>query len=263
MDSMSSKCKSYPLIPAEENKCVWMKTGLVSYKLCDRNDHCETCPFDRAMKNGGDSNFSESSEIEEEGSFFDDPSYQLDNGSFLFHPDHCWVKVETQEKVRIGLDSLITMLISNVQLVILPAEGSFTGAGECFAHIIQGDYVLPVISPVSGIIIATNYRLKNNPGLLTSDPQGNGWLVTIKPDNLENDFKKLFFGRKALFWKHREENDISNRVCSLMKMSSSQVGPTMQDGGARVTNLIDLLRSINSKQLVQILDSVVSRHKAS
>jgi len=260
---MSSKCKSYPLIPADENKCVWMKTGLVSYKLCDRNYQCETCPFERAIKNGGNNNISESSEREEEGSSFDDPSSQLDNGSFLFHPDHCWVKVETHEKVRIGLDAVITMLLSNVQLVILPAEGSFTGAGECFAHIIQGDYVLPLISPVSGVIIEANYRLKNNPGLLTSDSQGKGWLVTIKPDNLENDFKKLFFGRKALRWRHREESDISNRVHSLMKISPSRIGPTMQDGGARVTDLHDLLRSINSKQLVQILDSVVSRRKAS
>ncbi len=261
MDSMSSKCKGYPLIPAEENKCVWMKTGLVSYKLCDRSYQCETCPFERAMKNGGENNFPESSETEEEGPSCDVLSSQADNGSLLFHPDHCWVRVEAHEKVRIGLDATIAMLISSVQLVILPADGSFTGAGECFAHIIQGNYVLPVISPVSGVIIATNYRLKNNPGLLTSDPQGNGWLVTIKPDNLENDFKKLFFGKKALLWKRREESEILNRVYSLMKTSSSRIGPTMQDGGARVTNLHELLHSITAKQLVQVLDSVVSRHK--
>jgi len=263
MDSMSSKCKGYPLIPAKENKCVWMKTGLVSYKLCDRNYHCETCPFERAMKNGGESNLPEPSEIEEDVRSRDDLSSQTDNGSLLFHPDHCWVRVETHEKVRIGLDATIAMLISRVQLVILPADGSFTGAGECFAHIIQGNYVLPVISPVSGVIIATNYRLKNKPGLLASDPQGNGWLVSIKPDNLENDFKKLFFGKKALLWKRREESEISNRVYSLMKIGSSRIGPSMQDGGARVSNLQELLHSITAKQLVEVLDYVVYRHKTS
>jgi glycine cleavage system H protein len=240
-----------------------MKTGLVSYKLCDRNYNCETCPFDRAMKNGGEKDLSDASECEEEGSFADDSSSQLEGGSILFHQDHCWVKVETHEQVRIGLDAVITMLISNVQLAVLPVEGSFAKAGECFAHIIQEDYVLPVISPLSGVIIESNYRLRNNPRLITSDPKGNGWLVTIKPDNLENDLKKLFFGRKAQFWRHREENDIANRVHSLMRISSPRVGPTMQDGGTQVTNLHDLLSSINSKQLVQILDSVVSRRKES
>jgi hypothetical protein len=30
--------------------CVWMSAGLVSFKLCDREGECESCPFDRAMR---------------------------------------------------------------------------------------------------------------------------------------------------------------------------------------------------------------------
>jgi glycine cleavage system H lipoate-binding protein len=154
------------------------------------------------------------------------------------------------------------MLISHVQLAVLPTEGSFAEEGESLAHIIQEDYVFPVVSPLSGVVIEANHRLKNNPRLLTSDPKGAGWLVTIKPDNLENDLKKLFFGRKALNWKHREETDISNRIYSLMKMSSSRIGATMQDGGVPLTTLHDMVSSVSSQQLVQVLDSLVSRHKA-
>lgn len=30
--------------------CVWMSAGLVAFKLCDREGECESCPFDRAMR---------------------------------------------------------------------------------------------------------------------------------------------------------------------------------------------------------------------
>jgi len=263
MDAMGSTYKSYPLIPEGENKCVWMKTGLVSYKLCDKNYHCETCPFDRAMRNGGSDAPFESGMPEDEGSLFDDSPSDAQGGSFLFHPDHCWVKVETHDRVKTGLDALITLLFANVQLVVLPTAGSFVEAGECFAHIILEEYVVPVISPLSGVIVETNQRLRDTPGLLASDPKGEGWLVAIRPDNLENDMKGLIFGRKAITWKQREESDISSRAYSFMKSSSSRIGPTMQDGGLPVTNLRDMLDSVSPRQRLQILDSILSRNRHS
>lgn len=70
MASLRKKIKSYPLIPEEERKCLWMTTGFISYKLCDRNYQCETCPFDQAIKNEelGDDDFQESEENGMEGS---------------------------------------------------------------------------------------------------------------------------------------------------------------------------------------------------
>lgn len=259
MDSQGRTGRSYPIIPENENKCVWMKTGLVSYKLCDRDYRCETCPFDRAMRSGGSSSLPEPSDLEEDEPLFDDAASLLENGPILFHPAHCWVKVETHDRVRIGLDTIITMLMANVQLAVLPTEGSSAKEGESFAHILLEDYVFPVIAPLTGAVIETNYRLKNNPGLITGDPKGKGWLVTIRPDNLEGDLKKLFFGRKAITWKHREETDISNRVHSLMRIASPGLGATMQDGGAPVTGIREMLNSITPNQLVQVLDSLVAR----
>jgi len=31
--------------------CIWMSSGLVKYKLCDRNYDCENCEFDKVMMN--------------------------------------------------------------------------------------------------------------------------------------------------------------------------------------------------------------------
>lgn len=33
-----------------ENACIWMKAGIVPFKLCDNVYDCRTCPFDKAMQ---------------------------------------------------------------------------------------------------------------------------------------------------------------------------------------------------------------------
>ena len=255
---MSAGNKSYPLIPEEERKCVWMTTGLISYKLCDRGYQCEVCPFDQAMKNEG---YGEAFQSEEDWAEESCDAYARIDGSVFYHPDHCWAKVESPEKVRIGIVDLLSRLITEVKVVILPQVGSFTGQGECCAHIIREDYILPVISPLSGSIQAVNTRLKKEPWLITGDPVGEGWLMTLKPENLEGDLKNLLFGRKALFWYQREEKEIMARTDLLLRRDRQSLGPTMQDGGVRIDSLQDMLDIANPKQKIQILDFSVNKPK--
>jgi glycine cleavage system H lipoate-binding protein len=33
-----------------ENECIWMKAGVVNFRLCDNAYDCNTCPFDKAMQ---------------------------------------------------------------------------------------------------------------------------------------------------------------------------------------------------------------------
>lgn len=253
----------YPLIPEEERKCVWMTTGLISYKLCDRNFRCEFCPFDQALKNdeGAADRVPDSEGNGPEGSVAADPSGRI-GGSLFYHPDHCWAKVETTERVRIGIDDLLAQLMTHIQVVILPQVGNFISQGECCAHIIQEEYILAVVSPLSGSIQAVNPRLKKKPELVIDDPQGDGWLLTIKPENPENDLQNLLFGRKALLWYQREEKEILSRAESILKQYPNAVGPTMQDGGVRVANLRDMLSVATAQQRAQILDFSITRRRS-
>ena len=260
MTSMNVNNKRYPLIPADERKCVWMTTGLISYKLCDRNFQCDFCPFDQAIKNdeGGEGDVQGSEGNWAEGSIDSDSSARI-NGSVFYHPDHCWVKVDDPEHVKIGIDDLLARLLTDVKVVILPREGSAVGQGECYAHVIQADSIVPVISPLSGSVQAVNPRLKDEPGLLTDDPRGEGWLITIKPENLEKDLKNLLFGRKALSWYKREEKAMLSRIDWCLKHNPPAIGPTMQDGGVRIECLQDVLKVITAEQRAQLLDFVISR----
>jgi len=239
-----------------------MTTGLISYKLCDRDFQCEFCPFDQAIRNEENrgSNLQETEGDWTEGSPNGGSSARID-GSVFYHPDHCWVKVENPETARVGLDDLLTRLIFNVKVVILPQAGSFTGQGECLAHIIQEDYILPVISPLTGSIQTVNTRLKREPGLMIAAPREAGWLVAIKPENLEGDLKNLIFGRKAHAWYQREEKEIIALAGSLLKNEPQAVGPTMQDGGVRIGCLPDVLGAVTSRQKTKILEFIIGRSK--
>ncbi|MEW6334398.1 MAG: hypothetical protein AB1558_09015 [Thermodesulfobacteriota bacterium] len=259
---MREKGKNYPLIPEDERKCIWMTTGFIQYKLCDRNHQCEICPFEQALKNeeNGEGDFLQPEEDWKEGSPDSDPSIRI-HGAVFYHPDHCWVKVENPERVRVGIDDLLTQLLTDVKVVTLPRKGSLASAGECVAHIIQADYILPVISPLSGSVQAVNHRLIQEPQLITDDPRGEGWLITIRPNNLESELKDLLFGREAVSWYRRAEKEIIARTEQMVRHNLESVGPTMQDGGVKVGCLQELLRIVNSKQRAQIIDSSINRSR--
>jgi glycine cleavage system H lipoate-binding protein len=146
-------------------------------------------------------------------------------------------------------------------VVVLPRVGSFIGQKDCFAYIIQEDYILPVTAPLSGTIQAVNPRLKKEPALITDDPKEEGWLMMIKPDNLENELKNLLFGSKAFVWYKNEENIIITRVDQILKHDSQTIGPTLQDGGVRIDCMHDLLNNVTSQQKARVLEYLVTRPK--
>lgn len=45
---LSGKQKVH-VFTVEDNQCIWMKAGVVNFKLCDHAYDCLTCPFDKAM----------------------------------------------------------------------------------------------------------------------------------------------------------------------------------------------------------------------
>jgi len=40
-----------PLKSFRDMKCIWMDSGLVNYKLCDKDFNCDACEFDRVFRN--------------------------------------------------------------------------------------------------------------------------------------------------------------------------------------------------------------------
>ncbi|MCS7280173.1 MAG: hypothetical protein NZ583_00880 [Desulfobacterota bacterium] len=226
-------------IRAVDERCVWMTAGLVLYKLCDREYDCTSCPFDIAMRGGAE-------DLEKEEA----PFFKIEFFNF-YHPNHLWVRVENPSKVTVGIDSFLSSFLSSVRSIVFPNPGDRFVQGERFCHIVEGRGILPLPSPVSGVVISVNGSLKKKPELLLSDPLNEGFLVKMRPDNFEKDIKKLLSGKEALLWLKRDERRLYNFLLQLSQ--KERVGPTMQDGGSK--RFVELLRELSKKDYLKLIET--------
>jgi glycine cleavage system H protein len=248
------KKKECHLIPDEEKQCAWMTTGLIAYKLCTLDFRCEECIFDQVMRNettaGSHPDYRRA--VPPATALNTEPSLQM-NGALFYHHYHCWAKVEDLDEVRIGIDGILAQLVAKIKAVVLPKEGEDVKQGQCFSHLIQERHIVPLISPLSGSVLSVNKQLKKSPEMVGSDPWEVGWLITIKPVNLENDLRTLLSGKRAMEWYQKREQEVIAAGTALLNQGGINLGPTMQDGGEKVGGLAAVLRS---EQYYQILESL-------
>jgi hypothetical protein len=86
-----------------------------------------------------------------------------------------------------------------------------------------------------------------------SAPWDEGWMVTVKPATLEHDLQNLLFGKKALAWYQQKHQELTAAGTAMLQHSSSDLGPTMQDGGVKIDSLAELL---SAEQYCQVIDSL-------
>ena len=241
------------LFPQGANKCVWMEAGLISYKLCDRDYECETCPFDWAMSEEGSAERKDrgSKPDGERGTPLRASASRVDEFTF-YHSNHCWVKVEDPMTLRVGMDYFLIKLMGEVKAIAMPVVGDTITQGKSCLDLTLEDLSVPLVSPITGSVKAVNLHLKSKPELITRDPWGVNWLLKVKPTNLAHDLENLIIGSHALSWYQKEEKELSAVIDAMLAQSgqSEKLGLTMQDGGRKISRLGELL---TAEQYAQIL----------
>jgi len=76
-----------------------------------------------------------------------------------------------------------------------------------------GKYVGPLKAPIAGQVIEINSKVMSQPGLLNSDPYGQGWLILIEPDaeRLAQDLADLVHGNAVQAWLEKSVADWRKR----------------------------------------------------
>jgi glycine cleavage system H protein len=70
--------------------------------------------------------------------------------------------------------------LTDVTYVDLPQAGKQIAAGKSFGEIESVKATSELYSTVNGEVVESNAALKDSPGLVNTDPYGQGWLVKIK-----------------------------------------------------------------------------------
>jgi len=99
--------------------------------------------------------------------------------SRYFTEEHEWVEVE-DKVATIGITEYAAEQLGDVVFVEVPAEGKTFDKGDDAAVVESVKAASDVYSPVSGQVVEANETLADEPALVNTDPEGDGWFFKIE-----------------------------------------------------------------------------------
>ena len=124
--------------------------------------------------------------------------YEVPEGLY-FSVDFAWIKVEG-EKARIGITDYAQKQLREIVFAELPEIGTELNQNDPYGTLESVKAVSDLISPLSGIIEEVNEEVKSNPEVLNEDPFEKGWLIVLKPSNLDEEVTSLMDFAKSIEW---------------------------------------------------------------
>lgn len=103
---------------------------------------------------------------------------------------HEWIRVEEDGALTIGITDNAQAQLGELMFVELPDVGIKVNASDEVCVIESVKTATDVYSPISGRIVEINEDLEEAPGLINSDPYGDGWLFKIDPSD-PDEFSEL------------------------------------------------------------------------
>jgi glycine cleavage system H protein len=247
--------KSERISPEEElNRCVWMTAGVISFKLCPFNYECEHCEFDRVMRvhvtpvavkpkirriSRTPSRLESARANDSEEPFFTFSVGEVDEHTYV-HPTHLWTKHEYDHTWKVGVDNLLAYILPTPVKVELYRPNQEIIQQEVFGRILTEAGTVFVTAPISGRLVQANPRLAQEPGLVQSDPYGEGWLAVIDWFEDGAELERLFAGPKAAHFLEEEAQHLKV-LLKYRGIPVSPVGATVPDGGSEIKYLHQIL----------------------
>ncbi len=125
-------------------------------------------------------------------------AFEVPEGLY-YSKDFAWVKVEG-DKVRVGVTDYAQKSLREIVYAELPGAGGEIKAGEPFGTVESVKAVSDLVAAVTGTIEEVNEEVQSKPELLNEDPYGKGWLLVVKPANLQAELANLMDFNAAVAW---------------------------------------------------------------
>jgi glycine cleavage system H protein len=98
-----------------------------------------------------------------------------------YRDSHEWVRLEDDGSVVVGITDHAQAALGDIVFVELPEPGLSYAQGDACAVVESVKAASDIYSPISGEIIEFNPALEDDPGLVNTDPYGDGWLFSMAP----------------------------------------------------------------------------------
>ncbi len=227
--------------------CVWMRAGILSYQLCNREYDCYDCPLDHALRE----HFSRESFHH---AAFGKPVLQHESVSlreeYLYSHQHCWIQRNTNGTVRVGIEPRLARVLLIPKSIVLPPQGQVQKKAQASVWIILEQGTFPIASPLDGVIVARNSVVSEQPSEALSHPFDDGWLYEMTCTT--NDNNSLMNHVEAKLQYDHDMRQFNELVVDELK-SNSSIGQTLADGGVMLQHVADML---GQKKYMKILRAV-------
>ena len=107
-----------------------------------------------------------------------------------FTTTHEWVRAGN-DMATVGITDHAQQLLGDMVFVELPAVGDVFSVGDELGVVESVKAASDFYAPVSGVVTSVNEAVIKNPGIVNNDPYDAGWLVELKPSNLNEELTNL------------------------------------------------------------------------
>jgi glycine cleavage system H lipoate-binding protein/uncharacterized CHY-type Zn-finger protein len=204
--------------PDLDRVCRHSLTHRIEKRMCAYDYECAKCDFDQYFEDVWTTKARAYPGEMQKVKGFDVPS------GYYFHNGHAWACIESGGYIRVGLDDFSLKLLGRADAFDLPLMGKELDQNKVGWGLKRKDNLADVLSPVDGVIMEVNSKVRENPKLANHEPYGEGWLFMVRTPDIKATMKKLMVDQDSLTWMNGE-------VKNLETMIEEVAGPLAADGG--------------------------------
>ena len=101
----------------------------------------------------------------------------------VYTKDHEWLRIE-DNVVTIGVTEFAQEQLGDVVFIELPEVGSELSVGDEAAVIESVKAAGEIAVPIDGVVLTVNEALVDQPDLLNSAPETDGWIFQVSPSEV-------------------------------------------------------------------------------
>ncbi len=124
--------------------------------------------------------------------------YEVPEGLY-YSNDFEWIKIEG-DKVRMGITDYAQKQLREIVYADLPEAGTEVKQNEPYGTVESVKAVSDLVAAISGTVEEVNAEVQSKPEILNEDPYVKGWLILVKPSNLQAELPNLMDFNKAVEW---------------------------------------------------------------
>lgn len=218
--------------------CRHSLTNRIDRRICAYDYECSTCDFDQFFEDVWTTKTGTiPHQVQEVGGF------KVPIG-YYFHDGHTWARIESGGYIRVGMDDFSLKLLGKPDALDLPLMGKELNRDNVGWGLKRKENLADVLSPVNGVIVEVNSKLRQKPQLANQGPYEEGWLFMVRNQDIKGSVKPLMTDTDGMEWMNGELNRLENMI-------EEVAGPLAADGGHLSEDIYGNLPNLGWKNLTR------------